>query len=437
MTSTNDVRRRAASLASGGVALVLVAACGFEGPSSIPLPGGEGNGDDAYQVLVEFSDVLDLVPQSAVKVDDVTVGSVREITLDGYTADVTISINGDVQVPANSAVALRQTSLLGEKFVSLQPPPPGLAPARPLRDGDVIGLEQTTRSAEVEEVLGALSLVLNGGSLEQLQVINREVVAALQGREPQVKGALNQLETFVGGLDAQKEQIVRVLDGLDRLSSTLVTERQTIATALEDIPPGVESFAGQREDLVALLTGLDRLEDAAVRVIDQTQANTVANLKALTPILEQLNAAGKNLPDSFELLTTYPFPGTVGEGIRGDYANLFVTLDLESSLDNEGVPDPTGELPTQPPVPIPTLPPLPAAPPVPDAPPVPGAPGRAPVPPLPGVPVPELPDAPGPGQLPRQPGGVQVPELDARLDLMASSLASSSDLMRLLLGGLS
>jgi hypothetical protein len=87
-------------------------------------------------------------------------------------------------------------------------------------------------------VLGALSLVLNGGSLEQIQTINRELVAALEGREDRVKSVLNELNTFVGGLDAQKQQIVRALDSMDRLTARLVDERQVIATALEDIPAG-------------------------------------------------------------------------------------------------------------------------------------------------------------------------------------------------------
>jgi phospholipid/cholesterol/gamma-HCH transport system substrate-binding protein len=426
-----SARRRTTPLLAIGLSSVVLTGCGFEGAASIPLPGGEGNGADAYEFFVEFSDVLDLVPQSAVKVDDVTVGSVSDIELDGYTALVTVSVNGDIEVPANTSASLRQTSLLGEKFVSLDTPPASEAASQPLREGDLISLEDTTRSAEIEEVLGALSLVLNGGSLEQLQVINTEVVNALEGREPEVKSALNQLDAFVGGLDAQKDQIVRALDSLDRLSSTLVTERQTIATALEDIPAGAEVLSAQREDLVEMLTALDRLGDVAVRVIDQTQENTVADLRALQPILAQLNAAGENLPESFELLTTYPFPRTVFDGIRGDYANLFVTLDFSTFLENEGIPDPTGELPELPvpELPIPELPPVPNPPNLPD---LPQSPDVGPAVPAPGAQVPEI---PAPAPLPTQ-RGVPVPNLSDSLNPFASS-NSSTGLMQLLLGGLS
>ena len=69
-----------------------------------------------------FRDVLDLVPQSTVKVDDVTVGKVTAIDLDGYAADVTVGAPQRRELPDNAAAEIRQTSLLGEKFVSLAPP---------------------------------------------------------------------------------------------------------------------------------------------------------------------------------------------------------------------------------------------------------------------------------------------------------------------------
>jgi phospholipid/cholesterol/gamma-HCH transport system substrate-binding protein len=401
-----SARRPAAALLAGVLTVSVISGCGFRGAASIPLPGGEGQGPDAYKVSIEFEDVLDLVVQSAVKVDDVTVGSVESIEVDDFTARVVVRVNTEVELPANSTASIRQTSLLGEKFVSLDAPPDSEARGQ-LQDGAEIGLDQTTRSAEIEEVLSALSLVLNGGSLEQLQTINREIVATLEGREDRIKSVLGELESFVGGLDDQKGQIVRALDSLDRLAARLVTERQTIATALEDIPAGVEVLTDQREDLTEMLVALDDLGDVAVRVINATKENTVADLRALQPILAQLNEAGAAFPRSLELLTTYPFPRTVTEGIKGDYANLFVTLDLDARqiAEAEGIPLPPlpGESPT----------PAPAA----DAPSAPSAPRPA------DVPVPSAVPSPGASSVPLVP---DLPLLDRR----------SSGLLHLLIGGL-
>ncbi|MCA1711776.1 MAG: MCE family protein, partial [Actinobacteria bacterium] len=228
-----------------------------------------------------------------------------------------------------------------------------------------------------------LSLVLNGGSLEQLQVIQRELTLALKGRESNVRDLLTQLDTFVGGLDKQKQDIVRALDGLDRLTGKLAAQRQVLSTALRDIPPGVSVLADQRSQLTQVLTGLSRLGEVATRVIDASQQNTVADLRALEPILTQLNRAGKDLPDSLELLTTYPFPRTVDEGIKGDYANLFITTDI-NLLDAVKNTDPTGPLPVPVPSILPSLAPAPGLPKAPTVPRLP-LPTTAPKVPLPGV----------------------------------------------------
>lgn len=337
-------------------ALVL-SGCQFRGAASFPLPGGVGGG---YDVKVEFTDVLDLVPQSAVKVNDVTVGSVKKIELSpgGYTAVVTCSLRKDVVLPENATAALRQTSLLGEKFVSLDAP---ADPTGRLRDGMYIPLSRTERNADVEEVLGALSLVLNGGSLEQLQVINSELTKALKGREPQVKDFLVQLTGFMGGLDAQKTHIIAALDGLDRLSSKLAANRATLDVALRDLPKGASVLADERAQLTKLLKGLNNLGTVATRVIQATQQSTIADLRALQPVLGSLAAAGQDLPAALELLTTFPFPKTVASptgrgGMRGDYANLYVTVDssaqdLINNLTGGGLPGPL-------PLPLPSLPPL-------------------------------------------------------------------------------
>ena len=214
--------RAAAAVIAAAVAL---SGCQFKGASSVRLPGGASG---PFVVKVEFKDVLDLVPQSAVKVNDVTVGSVSKITLrhddkHGFFALVTCNVKKDVSLPANTSARLRQTSLLGEKFVSLEPPERKTDWQGSFRSGDLISLDsgRTAENADIEEVLGALSLVINGGSLEQLNTINGELTKALHGRESQVRDFLTQLTGFVKGLDAQKTQITAALDGLDRLTSKL------------------------------------------------------------------------------------------------------------------------------------------------------------------------------------------------------------------------
>ena len=78
-----------------------------------------------------------------------------------------------------------------------------------------------------------------------------------------------------------------------------------------------------------MLSSLDRLGAVGTQVITASKDNTVADLKALQPTLAQLTKSGDDLPNSLRLLLSFPFPDDATQGaIKGDYANLHATLDL-------------------------------------------------------------------------------------------------------------
>jgi phospholipid/cholesterol/gamma-HCH transport system substrate-binding protein len=338
-----------------GAVAVLLSACTFSA-QDLPLPGGVGSGDKVFHVTAEFKDVLDLVPRSSVKVDDVSVGEVEKIWLDGYTAKVQMRVRNGVTLPDNATAQIRQTSLLGEKFVSLARPAEGTQTYGRLGNGDVIPLARTGRNVEVEEVLSALSLLLNGGGVAQLKTITTELNKALSGREADVKELLKQLDLLLSQLDDNKREITRAIDNLDRLAASLAKQRDTIATTVDELPAALTILADQREQLTKLLTELSKLGEVGTRVIESTKEDLLANLESLEPILTELARSGDALPKSLEVLFTYPFADSAANAVRGDYTNLQLTLDLDlqTLLSGEGpIQLPTdGPVPTK--VPVPT-----------------------------------------------------------------------------------
>lgn len=313
------------ALAGGAV---LLAGCqGFDGAYSLPLPGGADLGSHPYTVHAEFQDVLDLVPQSSVRVNDVNVGKVESISLNkaNWTADVTLSVNGGVRLPANADADLRQSSLLGEKYIELVAPTDG---SGSLADGATIPLSRTNRNTEVEEVFGALSMLLNGGGVQQIQTIAKELDNATTGNEPAIRELLSNVDTLMAGLNAHSADITQALDGVNRLSATLASQRDQIASVLTDLGPGLSVLNSQRDQLVAMLQSLSQLSAIAVDTVHKSQADLIADLKALTPTLQQLTNAGANLPNALQILLTFPFTDYATQGIRGDYENLFATVNL-------------------------------------------------------------------------------------------------------------
>lgn len=326
---------RALKLAATAAAAVAVAfaatACdssgGFGGIYGLPLPGGPPLGPHPYTVKAVFADVADLVPHAAVRVNDVAVGQVTGLTVPAgsWDATVTMVVNGSVRLPANAIAELESSSLLGEQFVALAPPP-GAPATGTLGNGATIPLYRTTANATVEQVLGALSLLLNGGGLTQLHTITVQLNDALNGNQPQIRSVLSQINELVTNLNAHRSDITAALDGLNKLSTTLSARDTQIGYVLDNLTPGLRTFAAERGQLVTMLNALHRLSTVAVATINQSKANAVADLRALQPVLRNLADAGKALPDALQVLFTYPFTDQVLRDIKGDYLNSFLTV---------------------------------------------------------------------------------------------------------------
>ena len=326
-----SARQRVAAVAAAVVGALGLSSCSVY---DVPLPGGPNVGSNPMTVHIMFRDVLDLVPQSTVKVDDVTVGKVTSISLKGYTADVTVKIPKNIDLPDNARAEIRQTSLLGEKFVSLSKPDD---PTGKLGNGDVIGLENTGRNPEVEEVFSALALLLNGGGVGQLKSIAEELNTAFGGREASVRSIIDQLGSFMGQLDANKESIVTALENVNRLSLELRRQDGTIKSALDDLPGAIKSVNGQRQDLVRMLQALSNLSSVGVRVIQASKESTIDSLRNLAPVLEAFANSGQDMPKALQVFLTYPFideavgrdPQVARNLHMGDFTNLSVSLSLD------------------------------------------------------------------------------------------------------------
>ena len=370
---------RAAALAV--VVALTATGCGFDGIYSLPLPG-EGKGDNSYQIKVELADALDLVPFSAVKVNNATVGHVKEVRLDKRHALVIAQLKDSVRLPANAVAMVQETSLLGEKFVEIHPPTEE-APRGRLTDGDTIPLGRTDTSATVEEVLSALSLLLNGGGVEQIRTISTELNAALAGREDSARSLLEQLDIFVTGLDEQKAEILRAIEGLNRLGATVRAQQSTVNTALERIPPAIGILAEDRAQLTELLVSMDELGTVATKVLNDSRDSMLANLRALEPTVRRLAEVGEIIPRTLETFISYPVADGVENQYFGDYGNLWLEVDLSGEalqrvLREQGIPlpttGPTPNLPLPLPLPSPGVPVIPQKPSLPGGPSVPSVP---------------------------------------------------------------
>ncbi|MGV0791254.1 MCE family protein [Mycolicibacterium sp. XJ1819] len=315
--------------------LVLIATslpgCGWQGLNSVPLPGTEGRGSGAFTIQAQLPDVNNLQQNSRVRVGDVDVGTVAKIQRQGWHALVTIRLNGDVNLPANSTITVGQTSLLGSLHLELAPPIDE-APQGKLRDGAFIPLASGGAYPSTEQTLAAAALLLNGGGLGQVQDITRALSTAFGGREDDLRSLMSQLETFTGRVNDQTGDIIAATDALNRLVTQLSAQRPVVDKALDTIPEALAVLNSEREELIEAVEELGTFNALATDTIHQTEEAIVQELKDMGPVLESLANGGPALTRSLSLFTTFPFPKeTLTKWMRGDYANITVVADLTLS----------------------------------------------------------------------------------------------------------
>lgn len=318
-------------------ATTALAACDL---NDLPLPGSPVDSDHAYRVSADFEDVMNVVPKSPVMVDDVTVGEVLEVERQGWRAKVVMHLRDDVKLPADAVAEIRQTSLLGEKYVALEAPVGG--GSGQLADGAHLDQKSTSRNPEVEEVLDALSFLLSGGGVAQIGNITSELNKLMDGREQDLRKTFRILDDVIGTLDDQKIDIINALESMNRLSSTLNAERDTITDALDAMAPAVRVLRNQQSNLVQMLAELENLGKVGTRVIGASKDDLLAVLADLQPILTRLNEAGEALPAGLSLMLSFPFPDEAREIVMGDYANAQIKLDvnLENFIGSEPILNP-------------------------------------------------------------------------------------------------
>ena len=271
--------------------LAVLVACGVVVARVWPEAG------TAYAAMAE--DASGVVPRNDVRLNDIIVGQVTGVDLDGLHARIAFTLGDDVELPAATNVEIRQTSLLGEYFLALVPEGDGR-----LEPGTTIPLERTRRAAELETIVsqaGALTAQVN------IDNINR-VLTSLDtgfGAGPEAVGDMfESLAGTASTLSSLRGDLNATIDSVDALSARLAPETGSFSDAIGRFADGAEALASSNEGIDVLVEQLgsatgslsDLLERNRERlqrstpVLRRTLADVVANLDNVISAVQGLPA---------------------------------------------------------------------------------------------------------------------------------------------------
>lgn len=129
----------------GGVVLIITAVFLTFALSSASFKQTSG-----YSINANFSKADGIAPGMDVRLSGVKIGSVSSMALDQntYLANITMTIQDNIQLPVDTVAKIASESILGGKYLTLEPG----AEEEMLKDGDRI--QYTQAAVNLEDMIG-------------------------------------------------------------------------------------------------------------------------------------------------------------------------------------------------------------------------------------------------------------------------------------------
>lgn len=282
----------------GGVGLFVLMAyvLGVWGTSS-QLP---------YHALLD--DAAGVVSNNAVKIAGVQVGKVEQVGVHGNQARLALRINADLKLYKNSSVSVRAKSLLGEKYIQLDPgseDKPLLEPGAQIPQGggtfEVDQLLNSLRSVvgEDEPMGQRLASILARSDRLMAQLEEPEVEAAMKADLERVRSLLDETAGLAKSmrlvLDGQEAYLQRKLKTAaawmgDPRWAKIVTRMDKASAALEqELPELLSSTRATAQASASLLARADAQLD------DQTMRSLASSIQDLAEISKQGRSLAKDV----------------------------------------------------------------------------------------------------------------------------------------------
>src|SRR5262249_11757934 len=163
--------------------------------------------------------------------------------------------------------------------------------SQPLKDGDTIPLKNSSAYPTTEQTLASLAMILRGGGISNLEVLQNEVNNILAGRGPQIRAFLGKLDIFTAQLNQQRDDITHAIDSTNRLLAYVANRSDVLDRVLTDSPPLIKHFAEKQDLLINAVDSVGRLSQAADQYLSETRSPLHQDLQLLQCPLKQLSRA--------------------------------------------------------------------------------------------------------------------------------------------------
>lgn len=278
--------RRQAGPGVAGLALALLAGGGL-------LSGCGGSG--SISASADFTDVSTLVAGAPVEMNDIRIGSVTSITLQGDEARVAMSIERSARVPADVTADVETTTILGEEIIELTPGP-GVTSSSPLL-ADGARISHAVVVPELEQLVKGGADLFSQISASALGSLVEAGGQGFGDQGAQIHRLLDDLSSVSAGYATQTAQIRSLIDSLDQLGASTAPDAEADAQAVTNLARTTQILAAQSTRFENLLSALDGLSVQGRSILQRYLSQIGIQLTGLADTVQTVAAQQKSLAE--------------------------------------------------------------------------------------------------------------------------------------------
>ncbi|WP_326653527.1 MULTISPECIES: MCE family protein [unclassified Streptomyces] len=290
--------------AVGVSTLALLAAAAFNA-DSLPVIG---NGD-TYSAA--FSEAGGLKPGDEVRIAGVKVGKVDEVDLDGDHVKVTFRVKGDPEFGTRTGAAIRIKTILGSKYLALQPKGTGQ-----LRPGSEIPLNRTVPAYDVVAAFSELTTTTEKVDTARLATALDTISTTFEDSPSEVRASIKGLSKISRTVASRDEALRELLDHANGVTGVLSDRSGDLGVLIKDGDKLFKEISRRREAIHTLLKSSAALGIQLSGLVADNRKEIGPALKGLNSVVTMLERNQASLDRSVKLLAPYVrvFTNTLGNG---------------------------------------------------------------------------------------------------------------------------
>jgi virulence factor Mce-like protein len=255
-------------------------------------------GPPRHHYAAVLTDASELVGDNGVRINDVEVGQVTKVSLDGLHAKISFAVDHDVHLPRGTRVELRQTSLLGEEYLALVPAGSGTLP-----EGTTIPLTQTRRVPQLEQVVGLGGELVNQVTADSLNRVIHAFDDAAGGDPARVARFLDAMAGATSAFAAHQDGLAATIDRVNEMATALAPHTAELAHSVDQFAAGLQAIDGHRNELATFVDSVDQLSTQAAQLVTTHEAKLSAAGASAKAMLTEIT---DNLPDFEKAVRALP-----------------------------------------------------------------------------------------------------------------------------------